>query len=205
MDIGGHRFFSKSDRVMQWWIDLMPPEIAAVQVMPRLGRRSATRGRSGWSTVPAPVHEEPVLRGVGPIVHIEEDEADIDVEPEEHVHMEKVVVSDPVDPDLVMLIRPRKSRIYYLRYFFDFPITLTASTLTNLGVVRTAKVGTRLSEVEGEPDLSGERAWRIFLSTGLGGSFLLKAFLPRAIRRRYGGTPCDKISKRSGGRSGLRG
>src|SRR5579875_2425594 len=25
MDIGGHRFFSKSDRVMQWWIELMPP------------------------------------------------------------------------------------------------------------------------------------------------------------------------------------
>src|SRR5450755_4012823 len=29
MDIGGHRFFSKSDRVMQWWMDLMPPELAA--------------------------------------------------------------------------------------------------------------------------------------------------------------------------------
>src|ERR1700728_1775968 len=26
MDIGGHRFFSKSDRVMQWWMDLMPVE-----------------------------------------------------------------------------------------------------------------------------------------------------------------------------------
>src|SRR5512145_1984560 len=24
MDIGGHRFFSKSDRVMNWWLDLMP-------------------------------------------------------------------------------------------------------------------------------------------------------------------------------------
>ena len=24
-DIGGHRFFSKSDRVMQWWMELMPP------------------------------------------------------------------------------------------------------------------------------------------------------------------------------------
>src|ERR1700722_19408197 len=24
MDIGGHRFFSKSDRVMQWWLDRMP-------------------------------------------------------------------------------------------------------------------------------------------------------------------------------------
>src|SRR5277367_6891109 len=29
MDIGGHRFFSKSDRVMQWWMDLMPPELVA--------------------------------------------------------------------------------------------------------------------------------------------------------------------------------
>src|SRR6476660_8565107 len=27
--IGGHRFFSKSDRVMQWWMDLMPPETAS--------------------------------------------------------------------------------------------------------------------------------------------------------------------------------
>ena len=24
MDIGGHRFFSKSDRVMQWWQEIMP-------------------------------------------------------------------------------------------------------------------------------------------------------------------------------------
>src|SRR5579862_5151852 len=34
MDIGGHRFFSKSDRVMQWWMDLMPPEIAASEGEP---------------------------------------------------------------------------------------------------------------------------------------------------------------------------
>src|SRR5579863_3509195 len=26
IDIGGHRFFSKSDRVMDWWTDLMPVE-----------------------------------------------------------------------------------------------------------------------------------------------------------------------------------
>src|SRR5919199_4067959 len=24
IDIGGHRFFSKSDRVMQWWLNIMP-------------------------------------------------------------------------------------------------------------------------------------------------------------------------------------
>src|SRR5580700_6072589 len=26
MDIGGHRFFSKSDRVMNWWMKVMPVE-----------------------------------------------------------------------------------------------------------------------------------------------------------------------------------
>ena len=24
MDIGGHRFFSKSDRVIQWWLNILP-------------------------------------------------------------------------------------------------------------------------------------------------------------------------------------
>src|ERR1017187_3243057 len=32
MDIGGHRFFSKSDRVMQWWMDLMPPDLSVAEV-----------------------------------------------------------------------------------------------------------------------------------------------------------------------------
>jgi protoporphyrinogen oxidase len=32
MDIGGHRFFSKSDRVMRWWLDLMPVEEAAQKI-----------------------------------------------------------------------------------------------------------------------------------------------------------------------------
>lgn len=26
IDIGGHRFFSKSDRVMSWWLDFLPME-----------------------------------------------------------------------------------------------------------------------------------------------------------------------------------
>ena len=29
MDIGGHRFFSKSDRVMRWWLEMMPVEAGA--------------------------------------------------------------------------------------------------------------------------------------------------------------------------------
>src|ERR1700734_2853336 len=66
MDIGGHRFFSKSDRVMQWWIDLMPPEDAeAIDI--------SYQGQTRTVAVPAHLQEEPVLRGVGPIVAIEEE------------------------------------------------------------------------------------------------------------------------------------
>jgi len=40
---------------------------------------------------------------------------------------------DPQTEDLVMLVRPRKSRIYFLRRFFDYPISLTAATFRNMG------------------------------------------------------------------------
>ena len=66
MDIGGHRFFSKSDRVMQWWIDLMPPEMAADDgAAPEI----SYQGKKRVVAVPAHLPEEPVLRGAGPIVH----------------------------------------------------------------------------------------------------------------------------------------
>src|ERR1700710_1021710 len=65
MDIGGHRFFSKSDRVMQWWVDLMPPEIAGSEI--------SYQGKKRSMAVPAKLEEVQVLRGVGPraIVEIE--------------------------------------------------------------------------------------------------------------------------------------
>ena len=65
MDIGGHRFFSKSDRVLQWWIDLMPPEVEDVELQPR---EISYQGKRRLIAVPARLPEEPVLRGVGPIV-----------------------------------------------------------------------------------------------------------------------------------------
>ena len=52
-----------------------------------------------------------------------------------------MVAAEPEAQDLVMLVRPRKSRIYYLRKFFDYPIRLTGSTIQNLGPVRMAKIG----------------------------------------------------------------
>jgi protoporphyrinogen oxidase len=100
MDIGGHRFFSKSDRVMQWWLELMPLE--------------STTGEGGAETSQIRYHGQ-----------------------------ERALPASPnreqADSDRVMLVRPRKSRIYFLRRFFDYPIRLTASTLLNLGLLRTCR------------------------------------------------------------------
>src|ERR1700754_661939 len=49
MDIGGHRFFSKSDRVMQWWVDLMPPDVEAPGSEPEI----SYQGKKRMVAVPA--------------------------------------------------------------------------------------------------------------------------------------------------------
>jgi protoporphyrinogen oxidase len=190
MDIGGHRFFSKSDRVMQWWMDLMPPEVAVDGGATEI----SYQGKKRVVEVPARLEEEPVLRGMGPIV-VEKDTDETDAEgalqSAEHGHTETVVVAEPANPDLVMLIRPRKSRIYYLRKFFDYPITLTATTLGNLGVVRTMKVGTsylksRVSQITPEKSLED------FLINRFGRQLYLTFF--KSYTEKVWGTPCEEIS-----------
>ena len=48
---------------------------------------------------------------------------------------------NPETDDNVMLIRNRVSRIYYLKKFFDYPISLKIKTFTNMGIVRTMRAG----------------------------------------------------------------
>jgi protoporphyrinogen oxidase len=97
MDIGGHRFFSKSDRVMNWWLNMMP--IASTEGAIEISYQNNSR-------------------------HLKTDPA-------------SRPASAPADPDKVMLIRNRLSRIYFLRKFFTYPIQLSLDTLRKLGLVRT--------------------------------------------------------------------
>lgn len=48
---------------------------------------------------------------------------------------------NPEKENRVMLIRNRISRIYYLKNFFDYPITMKKETFLNMGFVRTIKAG----------------------------------------------------------------
>jgi protoporphyrinogen oxidase len=189
MDIGGHRFFSKSDRVMQWWLELMPPESA--------GDTIAYQGKQRTVAVPANLPEEPPLRGMGPLaVEIETETEETDALGHElaaeHGHTDTVIpVHASESADLVMLIRPRKSRIYYLRRFFDYPITLTANTLRNLGITRVVRVGTsylasRLHQIK------PERSLEDFLINRFGRELYLTFF--KSYTEKVWGTPCNRIS-----------
>ncbi len=95
MDIGGHRFFSKNDDVMNFWKEHMPIQGADALDDKILGR------------------EKPLEKG-GP---------------------------DPETEEKVMLVRTRVSRIYFLKKFFAYPITLSGETLKNMGFVNTMKAG----------------------------------------------------------------
>lgn len=48
---------------------------------------------------------------------------------------------DPESDDRVMLVRKRISRIFYLRKFFDYPISVKPRTFVNMGAFRTLRVG----------------------------------------------------------------
>jgi protoporphyrinogen oxidase len=99
MDLGGHRFFSKSDRVMEWWLRMLPMQASANGV--------------------AAIHYQGQQRAVA----------------------SPASGPDPAATDRVMLVRRRKSRIYYLRRFFEYPITLSKDTLLKLGLWRTFRIG----------------------------------------------------------------
>ena len=203
MDIGGHRFFSKSDRVMQWWMELMPPDLSVPGVPASEAQTAESKahgepleisyqGKRRVVAVPAHLSEEPPLRGLGPLLGDADDE---ETEPQADAGdgdvVETVVVPEPANPDLVMLIRPRRSRIYYLRKFFDYPITLTANTLKNLGAVRMVRVGTSYA-VSRVHQIKPEKSLEDFLINRFGRELYLTFF--KSYTEKVWGTPCHEIS-----------
>jgi protoporphyrinogen oxidase len=149
MDIGGHRFFSKSDRVMRWWLDMMPVEAAADQagILTYHGQERA---------VPAATS-----------------------------------ALDPQSADLVMLVRQRKSRIYFLRRFFDYPISLSAATFRNLGLARTFRCGVSYLRSALLPQRE-EHSLEDFIINRFGKQLYLTFF--KSYTEKVWGVPCNEIS-----------
>ena len=152
IDIGGHRFFSKSDRIMNWWLDILPAQGPSKKN--RLEHEISYRNQK----------RKLQLSEIGP---------------------------DPDIVDNVMLIRPRLSRIYYLRRFFEYPITLNISTIRNLGLLRVISIGIgyiwiRLFPIKEEISLED-----FFINRF--GKKLYQTFF-KDYTEKVWGVPCDKIT-----------
>ena len=103
IDLGGHRFFSKSDRVMNWWLQHLSLQESDAAAKSGAPLRVSYQGKSR--------------------------------------EVEAARSADPDRQERVMLVRNRKSRIYFLRKFFDYPISLSADTIRKLGLARTGAIG----------------------------------------------------------------
>lgn len=94
-------------------------------------------------------------------------------------------------PDRVMLIRNRKSRIYFLRQFFDYPIRLSTATLKQLGVARTIKIGLSYTK-SAMHQVKPERSLEQFLINRFGRELYLTFF--KSYTEKVWGVPCSQIS-----------
>lgn len=110
LDIGPHRYYSKSDRVVDWWTNILP-----LQGAPAIDDLAIGRAVS--------LSDKAVRRDIG------SDSTRTEPSP------------NPEKEDNVLLNRSRLTRIFFLRKFFDYPVSLNYDTLSNLGFTKTTKIG----------------------------------------------------------------
>src|SRR5262249_48155589 len=98
--------------------------------------------------------------------------------------------ADPAKTDLVMLGRERKSRIYFLRELFEYPIRLSKSTLVKLGPIRKVRIGLSYMKSSMFP-LKQEKTLEEFLINRFGRELYLTFF--KSYTEKVWGVPCNQI------------
>lgn len=147
IDMGGHRFFSKSDRVMNWWLSILP-----------------LQGK--------PSKDDIILK-------------------REVELSKKKGAPNPEKTDRVMLKRPRLSRIYYLKTFFNYPVSLNMDTIKGLGLWRMFKIGCSYMYALAFP-IKNEKSLEDFMINRFGRE-LYRTFFKDYTEKLWG-IDCNKIS-----------
>lgn len=147
IDIGGHRFFSKSAAVLDWWLDFLPLEASAAH---------------------GPFHIQ---------YHRQSAELNTDGRP-------------MVTGENVMMVRPRKSRIYYRRKFFDYPLQMNSRTIGNLGLPKMARILSSYTRSKLFPIRPEDNLAEFFINRF--GRELYETFF-RDYTQKVWGVPCEKI------------
>ena len=146
IDLGGHRFFSKSERVMKWWQEILPLQ-------------------------GAPSKDDLILDRNIPL-------------------SKETDAPDPQKQDEVLLVRSRLSRIFFLRKFFNYPISLNLKTLQNLGILRIIRIGWSYLTIRLFP-IRKEKNLEDFFINRFGKELYLTFF--KDYTEKVWGVPCSKI------------
>ena len=152
MDLGGHRFFSKSDWVMDSWQEVLPIDTTTLPADGGMTLTYQARQRN--------------LRVPG------------DVAP-------------PADPERVLLVRDRLSRIFHRGRFFDYPIRLDFNTVRNLGFLRSMRAGLSYVAAHAVPRRP-EVTLEDFLINRFGRELYREFF--ESYTEKVWGVPCTQIS-----------
>ncbi|MBR5154111.1 MAG: NAD(P)/FAD-dependent oxidoreductase [Alphaproteobacteria bacterium] len=147
IDMGGHRFFSKSERVMNWWLDILPLQ----------GKPSKDDILLDRTIELSPLSKAP----------------------------------NPEKTDKVMLRRNRLSRIFYLKTFFNYPVSLNMDTIRGLGLWRMFKIGCSYLKALAFP-IKDEKSLEDFMINRFGRELYLTFF--KDYTEKLWGIDCNKIS-----------
>lgn len=144
IDIGGHRFFSKSDKVLNWWFNILP------------------------------ISKEGTL---------------------EQVKSDHLNLSNFENNEKTFLVRSRKSRIFYQRNFYDYPISLSFQTIKKLGFINAISIGVSYLRYVLFP-IKNEKNLEDFLINRFGRK--LYSIFFKDYTEKVWGVKCENISKEWG-------
>lgn len=147
IDIGGHRFFSKSERVIDWWLKFLPLD---------------------------PDFTENKIH-----LHYQNKNKDYTLK-------DRNISAD----DKVMLVRKRKSRIFYQNKFFDYPLQLNKQTIRNLGLGKVFRIGLSYLYAKIFPERDENNLEQFFKNRF--GNELYQTFF-KDYTEKVWGVPCSKI------------
>ncbi|MGC4036719.1 MAG: NAD(P)/FAD-dependent oxidoreductase [Chitinophagaceae bacterium] len=147
IDIGGHRFFSKSKKVLDWWLHFLPID---------------------------PKQKDQKIR-----LRYQNKETD-------YTSYENKIN----DTEKIMLVRKRKSRIYYNKKFFDYPLGLNSQTIKNLGSIKMIRIGFSYLKAKLFP-IKKEETLEQFFKNRFGNELYHTFF--KDYTEKVWGVPCSEI------------
>ncbi len=147
MDIGGHRFFSKSDIIIDWWLNILP-----LQSKKKGEEEISYQGKTKKINTPNNIYHD--------------------------------------TNDNIMLLRKRKSRIYFLNKFFPYPLKLNWHTLRQLGFFTSIKIF--LSFIKSKLLPRKEKNLEDFFINRFGETLYNSFF--KSYTEKVWGIPCSQLS-----------